>query len=78
MLKERRAVLKYHKDIHAIHPTIREGLRSGRNSLLVVVTDLALLGSPDHDPKKFADMRKWVERYRDQRYAGFEIEYRNN
>jgi hypothetical protein len=72
-----RARLEYHKHVQAIHPTIRDQLGVERKSLLMVTTDLALPSSPDHDEEEFIKMHRWVEDYRDRRYPGFEIEYRN-
>lgn len=68
--------MDYHKHVKAIHPT--ERWDSGvRESLVVVMTDLALPSSPDHDNVQFVDMDKWVQNYRDKRYPQHAIEYRN-
>ncbi len=69
--------MDYHKHIKAILPT--ERWDSGmRESLLVVITDLPLSGSPDHDEEKFVDLQKWVHSYRDKRYPNRKIEYRKD
>ena len=67
--------MEHHKHVKVIHPT--ERWDSGASeTLLVVITDLALPRGADS--KEFADLRKWVESYRDKRYPNLRIEYRND
>ena len=68
--------MDYHKHIIRLHPGNRWDSGS-YESILFVKTDLATPEKPDHDKKKFAELEKWVQTYRDKRYPNFKIEYRN-
>jgi|HubBroStandDraft_4_1064222.scaffolds.fasta_scaffold103069_3 hypothetical protein len=69
--------VEYQRNVKDIRPT--ERWDSGkRETLLIITTDLALPSSPDYDEEAFAELEMWTRKYRDERYPGLEIRYRND